>query len=617
MYVSGSKIAEQNSNWLSQIKPYNEIEIYVNSRRKSILSSMQAYLLGLFGLNSGMKLHNISKEYQKPPFQNDLTHIYENEIEANSKTENFALKEGLPTYKFKNFSFESDSFQDKTENDEYQYLTVGCPSHLNKIAEGASRKNTKKYANKKNHINFILPNLDLLDAVVDLYKITFFQDEFMKQQKKKNQVNIGLSLNYIHWFENFLYESVTKNNTKLAHMEVNKDQQHSQESLYNNQYYMYLESFYYLAYMDIFYNGADYSEVTFNLKAYTSNLLTKVFSVIKDLSEYYKTYKVSKKYNAFFITQREMLDINFIFFPELKDCIIANTKVTNLKDVKFCRGLPRPGYSMQFDIQFPKRNGDEGKVVVSEGNEKIPQSNLNWLDITNQNEKTKKIYEMPLNKFIEIFEKNWINKDELDFINLLCGESIKHENYNNVIINDSTQDKTSQEDIKTSIEHMHSLSWGKFSPENIIEEHDNYLLMLIITEIFYLLVAFALMVSIIYISDKIIQMYKKYDELCRMHDEKKKLGSNKMRNYGNFNAEQSFEDKYNEEMSFELQKKDKIVKSRGEAETNFSYKKSNSKVDEHYKLTGRASTQKKDDNYVNFKQNNRIEDLEDFDDVAI
>ena len=36
IYISGSKIAEHNSKYLSSVKPYNDIDIYVNTKRKSI-----------------------------------------------------------------------------------------------------------------------------------------------------------------------------------------------------------------------------------------------------------------------------------------------------------------------------------------------------------------------------------------------------------------------------------------------------------------------------------------------------------------------------------------------------------------------------------------------------
>ena len=117
----------------------------------------------------------------------------------------------------------------------------------------------------------------------------------------------GHSLNYIDWFEAVMYKTVHGTET-IGWPSFPK----GVKNLYENKVYQYLESHYYLAFIELFYKTSAH----LNLKNYLSKLMNKVHGLIKENYANFSTHGyVNKKYIAFFLTHREMLDLTLITFP--------------------------------------------------------------------------------------------------------------------------------------------------------------------------------------------------------------------------------------------------------------------------------------------------------------
>lgn len=94
-----------------------------------------------------------------------------------------------------------------------------------------------------------------------------------------------------------------------------------------------------------------------------------------------------------------------------------------MTEVKNCRGLPRPGYALQWHVDFPDSGGSLGKWSMTELGEIVPLGNnlKNILEIEISDTDEKKEH-LTFGEFMSDFEKNWVDRGELAFVNLLCTE---------------------------------------------------------------------------------------------------------------------------------------------------------------------------------------------------
>ena len=94
-----------------------------------------------------------------------------------------------------------------------------------------------------------------------------------------------------------------------------------------------------------------------------------------------------------------------------------------MSEVKNCRGLPRPGYAVQWHVDFPEKGLSLGKWSMTELGQSVPLGrnlkNLLEIDISDTEEKKD---QLTFVEFMSDFEKNWVDRGDLAFVNLLCSE---------------------------------------------------------------------------------------------------------------------------------------------------------------------------------------------------
>jgi hypothetical protein len=235
LHVSGSRLAKANKQIFHQIKAHKEVDIYAQSLRKSVVAGMQAYILGALGFSSGKSVYNTRHDYFVPPFENDNTNFDRKDLLVPSLTK-FGLKDGLPTFKYKDFGWESERFLDRKSDAEFYYLLSGCPGLLAKQVEDSLRdaaNGVSKWTDDDGStVEWRLPSKGVLAAhIKDWAKVKIYDMRLHAKltgdwhQQHSNNFEVpalipgwtphltklgssGEPLNYIHWFEALMYKTV-------------------------------------------------------------------------------------------------------------------------------------------------------------------------------------------------------------------------------------------------------------------------------------------------------------------------------------------------------------------------------------------------------------------------